>query len=343
MTDSGSTQTPEEVERPREAGHPREAEHPQEAEQPRATTARRVRLPTDLAFRLVCLGCAGLILAVLLAMLVRTTVSAWPVLGHDGASFVTGRVWAPVVNQFGALPFIFGTAATSLIALIIGGPIGVLLALYLTDGAPPRLRGPLGYLVDVLAMVPSVVYGLWGVFVLVPFLTNHVWQTVSRDLSFIPLFSQFTSGRDFATAGLILAIMIIPIVSAICREVFLTVPDADKEAALALGATRWEMIRLAVLPRSRAGIIGAVMLGFGRAVGETIAVAYVIGGAPEISAHLFQPGWTIASVIADQFNEAASIPAFKSALIALGVVLFLMTLLINMLARLITARSMPSR
>jgi ABC-type phosphate transport system permease subunit len=172
----------------------------------------------------------------------------------------------------------------------------------------------------------------------VPFLTKYAWKPLSHGLSFIPLFSDFTSGRDFATAGVILAIMIIPIVSAICREVFATVPVEHKEAALALGATRWEMLRMAVLPRSRAGIIGAVMLGFGRAVGETIAVAYLIGGAPRITSHLFQPGWTIASVIADQFNEAASLPQFRSALIALGVVLFVMTLIINLVARSVIGR-----
>jgi phosphate transport system permease protein len=276
-------------------------------------------------------------------MLIRTTWTAWPVFGHGGFSFITGRVWAPTVGKFGALPFIFGTAVTALIALLIGAPIAVMIALYLSDVAPTRLRVPLGYLVDLLAMVPSVVYGLWGVFVLVPFLTDHVWRWASRNLSFIPFFAHFTSGRDFATAGVILAIMIVPIVSAICREVFLTVPTEHKEAAMALGATRWEMLRVAVLPRSRAGIIAAIMLGFGRAVGETIAVAYLIGGAPRITVHLLQPGWTIASVIANQFNEAASIPQFKAALIALGVVLFVMTLLINIVARLVIARGVSSR
>jgi phosphate transport system permease protein len=294
-------------------------------------------------FKLVCAACAATIVAVLAAMLIRTTWTAWPVLSHGGLSFITGHVWSPSVNKFGALPFIFGTAVTAVIALLLGGPLGVLIALYLSDVAPTRIRVPLGYLVDLLAMVPSVVYGLWGVFVLVPFLSNHVWQPVSRSLSFIPLFSHFTSSRNFATAGVILAIMIIPIVSAICREVFLTVPLEHKEGALALGATRWEMLRMAVLPRSRAGIIGAVMLGFGRAVGETIAVAYLIGGAPRITSHLFQPGWTIASVIASQFNEAASVPQFKSALIALGVILFAMTLLINLLARLVISRGVPAQ
>lgn len=176
-----------------------------------------------------------------------------------------------------------------------------------------------------------------------PFLSANVWQPLSRTLNFIPLFSQFSSGRDFATAGLILALMVTPIISAVCREVFRTVPADERESALALGATRWEMIRLAVFPRSRSGIVAAVMLGFGRAVGETIAVAYLIGGFPnKITPHLFQQGSTIAANIALQFNEASSQPLFKAALIALGVVLFVLTLLINIAARLIIRRGGPA-
>jgi phosphate transport system permease protein len=178
------------------------------------------------------------------------------------------------------------------------------------------------------------------VFVLVPFLTQHVWQPLSAHLGFIPLLADFASGRDFATAGLILALMITPIISAVCREVFATVPAEEREAALALGTTRWEMMRMAVLSRSRSGVIAAVMLGFGRAVGETIAVAYLIGGVPnKITWHLFQQGSTIAANIALQFNEAASIPLFKAALIGLGVVLLVITLLINIAARLIIRES----
>jgi len=173
----------------------------------------------------------------------------------------------------------------------------------------------------------------------VPFLTTHVWLPLSNHLNFIPLFGALASGRDFATAGVILALMITPIISAICREVFRTVPADERESALALGATRWEMIRLAVLPRSRQGVVAAVMLGFGRAVGETIAVAYLIGGIPnKITANLFEQGSSIAANIALQFNEASSLPLFKSALIALGVILFVITLLINVIARLIIRR-----
>jgi phosphate transport system permease protein len=290
-------------------------------------------------FRFTAATCASIVLILLAGMLVRTTWSAWPAFSHSGIGIITSNTWNPNANQFGGLSFIYGTLVTSFIALVLGVPVSVLIALFLTEIAPARIATPLGYVVDLLAAVPSVVYGLWGVFVLVPFLTNDVWQPLSNNLSFVPLFSQFASGRDFATAGVILALMIIPIISAICREVFRTVPADERESALALGATRWEMIRLAVLPRSRPGVVAAVMLGFGRAVGETIAVAYLIGGVPnKITPHLFQQGSTIAANIALQFNEAASLPLFKAALIALGVVLFVITLLINIAARLIIRR-----
>jgi len=272
-------------------------------------------------------------------MLIRTTWAAWPAFSHSGISIVTSNNWNPNLNQFGGLSFIYGTLVTSVIALVLAVPVSVLIALFLTEVAPSRIGTPLGYVVDLLAAVPSVVYGLWGVFVLVPFLTNYVWLPLSNHLGFIPLFSQFASGRDFATAGVILALMIIPIISAVSREVFRTVPAEERESALALGSTRWEMIRLAVLPRSRSGVVAAVMLGFGRAVGETTAVAYLIGGVPnKITPELFQQGSTIAANIALQFNEAASLPLFKSALIALGVVLFVLTLLINIGARLVIRR-----
>lgn len=295
--------------------------------------------PADALFRFAAAACASIVLILLAGMLVRTTWAAWPAFQHSGIGLVTSNDWNPNIGHFGGLSFIYGTLVTSVIALVLAVPVSILIALFVSEVAPPRLGTPLGYLVDLLAAVPSVVYGLWGVFVLVPFLTVHVWLPLSNHLGFIPLFSQFASGRDFATAGVILAIMITPIISAICREVFRTVPADERESALALGSTRWEMIRLAVLPRSHQGMVAAVMLGFGRAVGETIAVAYLIGGVPnKITPHLFQQGSTIAANIALQFNEAASLPLFKSALIALGVILFVMTLLINVAARLIIRR-----
>ena len=294
------------------------------------------RRPADALFRLTAASCACIVLILLAGMLIRTTWAAWPAFSHSGIGIITSNTWNPNLNQFGGLSFIYGTLVTSVIALVLGVPVSVLIALFLTEIAPARLATPLGYLVDLLAAVPSVVYGLWGVFVLVPFVT-HIWTWLSTNVSFIPLFSQFGSGRDFATAGVILALMIVPIISAVSREVFATVPADERESALALGATRWEMIRLAVLPRSRPGVVAAVILGFGRAVGETIAVAYLIGGVPnKITGHLFQQGSTIAANIALQFNEAASLPLFKAALIALGVVLFAITLVINIGARLIS-------
>jgi len=295
--------------------------------------------PADILFRFAASACASIVLILLAGMLIRTTWAAWPAFRHSGLGLVTSNNWNPNLNDFGGLSFIYGTLVTSIIALILAVPVSVLIALFVSEVAPSSFGTPLGYLVDLLAAVPSVVYGLWGVFVLVPFLTTHVWLPLSNHLNFIPLFGALASGRDFATAGVILALMITPIISAICREVFRTVPADERESALALGATRWEMIRLAVLPRSRQGVVAAVMLGFGRAVGETIAVAYLIGGIPnKITANLFEQGSSIAANIALQFNEASSLPLFKSALIALGVILFVITLLINVIARLIIRR-----
>jgi phosphate transport system permease protein len=304
----------------------------------RLAASKRGR-PADSLFRFAAAGCASIVLILLAGMLIRTTWAAWPAFQHSGASIVTSNNWNPTRSQFGGLSFIYGSLVTSVIALILAVPVSVLIALFVSEVAPPRIGTPLGYVVDLLAAVPSVVYGLWGVFVLVPFLTQYVWTPLSSHLGFIPLFSQFSSGRDFATAGVILALMITPIISAISRDVFLTVPVDERESALAMGATRWEMIRLAVLPRSRQGVVAAVMLGFGRAVGETIAVAYLIGGVPnKITPHLFDQGSTIAATIALQFNEASSLPLFKSALIALGVILFAITFIINIVARLVMRR-----
>src|SRR5712691_10284211 len=253
---------------------------------------RGKRAPSgDTFFRFGAACCASIVLILLAGMLVRTTWAAMPAFRHSGIGFVTGNDWNPNIGHFGGLSFIYGTLLSSIIALVLAVPVSVLIAVFLSEVAPPRIATPLGYVVDLLAAVPSVVYGLWGVFVLVPFLAQYVWQPLSSNLGFIPLFSQFASGRDFATAGLILALMITPIISAVYREVFRTVPADERESALALGATRWEMIRLAVLPRSRPGVVAAVMLGFGRAVGETIAVAYLIGGVPnKVTPHLFQQG-----------------------------------------------------
>jgi phosphate ABC transporter permease protein PstC len=233
---------------------------------------------------------------------------------------------------FGAWALILGTLITSAVALLIGVPIAVATALYVTELCPRRARAPLAMLVDLLAAVPSVVYGLWGVFVLIPDLKGFQ-QSLADTFSFLPFVAGAVAGPSYFIAGLILAIMILPIVSAIAREVIATVPSEHKEAALALGATRWEMIRYAVLPYSRPGITGGAMLGLGRAIGETIAVVLVIGNSPTLGHSIFQQGYTLAAVIANEFAEAAATPVHRSALFAAGLVLFVLTLLVNIVAR----------
>jgi phosphate ABC transporter permease protein PstC len=243
---------------------------------------------------------------------------------------------------FGAWALLLGTVITSVIALVIGVPIALATALFVTELCPRRFRAPLAILVDLLAAVPSVVYGLWGVFVLIPHLKGFQ-QSLANALSFLPFVGGTVAGPSYFIAGLILAIMILPIVSAIAREVISTVPSEHKEAALALGATRWEMIRIAVLPYSRAGITGGAMLGLGRAIGETIAVVLVIGNSPKLGDQIFSQGYTLAAVIANEFGEAASTPVYRSALFAAGLVLFVLTLLVNILARRYVVRSTTGR
>jgi phosphate ABC transporter permease protein PstC len=243
---------------------------------------------------------------------------------------------------FGAWALVLGTLITSAIALVIGVPIAVATAIFLTELCPRRARGPLAILVDLLAAVPSVVYGLWGVFVLIPHLKGFQ-QSLANTFSFLPFVGGTVAGPSYFIAGLILAIMILPIVSAIAREVISTVPPEHKEAALALGATRWEMIRVAVLPYSRSGITGGAMLGLGRAIGETIAVVLVIGDSPRLGHSIFQQGYSLAAVIANEFGEAASTPVYKSALFAAGLALFVLTLLVNIVARQYVVRGSQGR
>jgi phosphate ABC transporter permease protein PstC len=284
-------------------------------------------------------------LAVLLLLLiayffVRLIGKSETAFTHFGLSFVFGNNWDPAANAgigiFKGLPLLVGTVATSAIALIIGVPIAVATALFLTELCPRRARGPIGMLVDLLAAVPSVVYGLWGVFVLAPKLQGFE-KGIANTFSFIPWIgggaSDVNASGNYFIAGLILAIMILPIVSAISREVLRTVPQEHKEAALALGATRWEMIRIAVLPYARPGITGGAMLGMGRAIGETIAVVLVIGDSDNLGHHIFSQGYTLAAVIANEFGEAANQPLHSSALFAAGLVLFVLTLLVNIVAR----------
>jgi phosphate ABC transporter permease protein PstC len=244
----------------------------------------------------------------------------------------------PSQNLYGALPLVVGTLISSAIALVLGVPIAVATALFIVELCPRRLKQPLTILVELLAAVPSVVYGLWGVFVLIPRL-KPAEQWFSDTFAFLPFVGGPVAGPNLFIAGLILAIMIVPIVSAISREVMATVPAENKEAALALGATRWEMIRMAVLPYSRSGIVGGSMLGLGRAIGETIAATLVIGNAAVIPKQIFDQGYTLAAVIANEFGEAAATPLHRAALIAAGLLLFVLTLAINLVARVLVIRA----
>ncbi len=295
------------------------------------------RLP-DRAMQIGLTALAVGILALLVYFFIRLIGQSEKALSQFGLSFVFGNDWDVSRNIYHGAALLVGTLITSAIALLIGVPIAIATALYITELCPRRARGPLGMLVDLLAAVPSVVYGLWGVFVLIPkLLPAEKW--FASTFSFIPWIGGGTpTGPNYFIAGLILAIMILPIVSAISREVIATVPAENKEAALALGATRWEMIRMAVLPYARPGITGGAMLGLGRALGETIAVVLVIGNAPVIGSHLFSQGYSLAAVIANEFGEAANTPIHSSALFAAGLVLFVLTLIVNIIARWFVAR-----
>lgn len=270
----------------------------------------------------------------LLLIAYEVGTAAWPAFRAFGLSFLTSSNWDVVNGSFGAAPAIFGTIVSSLIALIIATPLALGVAIFLSEFAPRWLRQPVGFLVDLLAAIPSVVYGLWGIFVLIPLLRDHTMPFL-RDtlhLGATPFFTGPAYGPSMLAAGVILAIMALPYISAVSREVLRAVPRSQREAALALGATRWETIRDAVLPNARSGVIGGIILGLGRALGETMAVTMVIGNRPEISPSLFAPGYTMASLIANEFSEATN-DMHLSALMAVGGVLFLITIVVNAIAR----------
>jgi phosphate ABC transporter permease protein PstC len=300
------------------------------------------RLPVR-ALRWGLTALAASILLLIAFFFVRLYLESRPAFARFGLlGFAFTNDWDVQGQVFGALPLLVGTLITSATALVIGVPVAVSTALYITELCPVRARGTLTGMVELLAAVPSVVYGLWGFFFLVPKL-RPAEQWFADHLSFLPFVGGHVAGPNYFIAGLILAIMIIPIVSAISREVIATVPADHKEAALALGATRWEMIRTAILPYSRAGISGAAMLGLGRAIGETIAVTIVIGNAPTIGKQLFDQGYTLAAVIANEFGEAAADPLHRAALIAAGLLLFVLTLFVNLIARYFVVRGARGR
>jgi phosphate transport system permease protein len=298
---------------------------------------RRTLSPTgnfgDAMFRGALFCCALLLVVIVLAMFVEMGSNSRLSLGAFGLSFLAGRVWDPIQGKFGALPFVYGTVVSSLLALLIAMPFSLGVAIFLVEQAPRRLAGPMAFLVELLAAIPSVVYGLWGIFVLAPFLREHVEPPLQRWLGWLPFFQGTITGIGLFTGGVILAIMVTPIITAVVRDVLAAVPVSQREAALALGATKWETTRI-VLANGAPGIAGAIILGLGRAVGETMAVTMVIGNRPVISASLFDPSYTIASVIANEFTEATG-DLYLSALVELGLVLFLVTFIVNGAARLL--------
>jgi phosphate transport system permease protein len=287
----------------------------------------------------VALASGLLVLAILVLIALSTSQQAALWFSTEGIK-IFSKTWNSATNQFGSLPFIYGTAITAVIALVMAVPVSVGIALLLTQVVPYRFARPIVYVVDLLAVIPSVVWGLWGILVFAPWI-QHIYASIGSAVQNVPvlgaLFGPPTSGASFFTCGIILAFMITPIVTSLSREVIATVPAIDREGAYALGATRLEMIRGAVLPHSKGGITGAVLLGMGRAMGETIAAALVIGSSPTITSHLFAPGYNMPAVIANQFGEASGL--FRSALIGLGVLLFGFTIIINIIARGIVDRS----
>jgi phosphate transport system permease protein len=268
--------------------------------------------------------------AAMIAMMFSYSLSTIRVFGFG---FLIGRVWNPAMGSYGALPFIYGTVVSSVIALVISVPVSIGIAVFLTEQAPVRLARPIAFLVELLAVIPSVVYGLWGIFVLAPFIREYLGAFLQKYLGFIPLFQGRLTGIGMLTGGIILSIMVTPIITAVVRDVLEAVPLTQREAALALGATKWEMTQI-VLANAASGIAGAVVLGLGRALGETMAVTMVIGNTPQISGSLFEPAYTIASVLASNFGDATG-GIYLSALVEAGLVLFLVTFVVNGLAKLL--------
>jgi phosphate transport system permease protein len=299
----------------------------------------------DRIFRAAMTACGLAVLAVLI-LIVYELMSGSGLSWHAfGFKFFAGSDWDPVGEKFGALPFIYGTLVSSLLALILAVPLAVGVAVFTTEMCPTALRGPLSFFVELLAAIPSVIYGLWAIFILVPLLSGYVQPFLARTLGWTGLFSGPPYGIGMLAAGIILAIMIIPIISSITREVLTVVPQHQREGVLALGATRWEMIRVGVLRNARAGIVGGIILGLGRALGETMAVTMVIGNRPEIAKSLFAPGYTMASVLANEFSEATG-DVYLSALVEIGLALFLVTIIVNALAQLLVwsvTRGQPAR
>jgi phosphate transport system permease protein len=300
----------------------------------------------DRAFQILALVSGLLVLVILILIAVTMSQQSTQWFSSEGWSGIFSIDWDPAHNKFGAMTFVYGTVVVAVIAIVIAYPISMGVSLLLTEVVPRRWGRPIVYLIDLVAVVPSVVWGLWGFAIFIPWLQATIYPHVASAVNdiwilgnlFGPLNGNYVSGASFFTAGLVLAIMIIPIVTSISREVISTVPSSDKEGAYALGATRWEMIRGVVWPHSQTGIIGGTLLGLGRAMGETIVVALLMGSAPSITSHLLTPGYAMPGVIANQFGEA-TVGEFRAALIGMGVLLFALTIIVNLTARAIVERN----
>src|SRR5215468_6995559 len=296
---------------------------------------RRQRLQ-DYAFRWATLFFALLVLALLGGVIVALIVGAWPALGTFGPAFLVTEVWNPVTEKFGALAPIYGTLVTSALAMLFGVPVSFGIAMFITELCPPWLKRPLGIAIELLAGIPSIIYGIWGLFVLAPFLQQTVQPFLIDTLGKLPLFGKLFAGPPYGigifTAAIILGIMVLPFITSITRDVFETVPPMLKESAYGLGATTWEVVSKVVIPYTRVGVSGGIMLGLGRALGETMAVTFVIGNAHKISASILAPGTTISATIANEFTEAVG-DLYTSSLIALGLILFFITFIVLAAAR----------
>jgi len=302
---------------------------------PPGRVVRRMRAGLgDRLFGLGLTGAAWIIVLLAGALVAALGWEAREAIATFGWRFLTTSVWDPVQGRFGALPFIYGTLVSALLALVIAVPLSLGAAIFLAELAPAWIRSPIAFLIEMLAAVPSVVYGLWGIFVLVPWLRDWVEPPLGATLGFLPLFQGPPYGIGMLAAGVILAIMVVPYITSVSREVLLAVPRSQREAALGIGATRWETTRIAVLRYGRSGLVGAILLGLGRALGETMAVTMVIGNRPEVALSLFAPGYTMASVIANEFTEATS-EIYVSALVEIGLLLLVVTIAVNGLARLL--------
>jgi phosphate transport system permease protein len=306
----------------------------------RTKVLQRLRM-SDIAFRLLTRSAAIAVLIILGGIIVSLIHGSWPALSTYGISFLYDETWNPVTEKFGAIAPIYGTIMTSLIAMLIAVPVGLFIALFLTELCPMWLRRPIGIAIELLAGIPSIIYGIWGLFVFAPFLQQHVQPFLIATLGNVPgiggLFAGPPYGIGVLTAGLILAIMVLPFITSISRDVFEAVPPVLKEAAYGLGCTTWEVARYVVLPFTRVGVIGGVMLGLGRALGETMAVTFVIGNAHRISGSILAPGTTISATIANEFTEAVG-DLYTSSLIALGLILFVITFIVLACARIMLMR-----